>query len=298
MIKFDFPQLNGDCVYHYTSGSALSGILQTDKVVLRLTCADYLNDTTEGVEIFKHVKTACENLLNQGKLRKELYKMITEIVPADAQEYPTWYYQKADDRYCVDHKPCNVYTMSFSQDSDSLPMWNYYAGHGSQGYCLHFNIQKLKNIFPTQFECFCAVESIVYTPDIVKSIEDEILHIAKESDNEIAFQRVKDYLALVRYFYKAGAFEYEKECRLLLAVPKNSAHTFDTKFREKDGYIIPYVEIELSDWQQRLGLIKGITVGPFANKELASKGIIALLENRGYLIESKNVLHSTIPVRY
>ncbi|WP_160637283.1 DUF2971 domain-containing protein [Pseudoflavonifractor sp. 60] len=295
MVQFSLPQLDGECVYHYTSNNALLGILQKGKIVLWLTHADYLNDTTEGSAIFERVKAACKNLFEQKKLNKELYQRILDIVPEDARDYPTLYRGKDDGVYHSEHKKCDVYTMSFSADSDSLPMWNYYAGNG---YCLHFNKNYLEDFFPTQFECCCLIRPINYSPNVTKNLEREFCELVTNENVKDPIQRIKDSLAIERYFYKDSAFAYENEYRLLLAVPRESKQPFEIKFREKAGYIIPYIEVELTDRQQTFSMIKGVTIGPLANRELATKSIKLLLENRDYEFAAQNIQNSTIPVRY
>lgn len=296
-MQFNFPQLelDGECVYHYTSGNAVLGILQNEKIVLWLTNADYLNDTTEGTAIFESVKIAAKSLFERKLLGQELYQRIVNIAVVDTHDYPTFYDSKSDKKYHSDYKKCDVYTMSFSTNSDSLPMWNYYAGNG---YCLHFNKKCLQRLFLKQFECFCEIRPIKYSRNIAKNLEKELSGIVENQNAEDAIQNIKDYLAIERYFYKDEAFAYENEYRLLLAVPQKSEQTFEIKFKEKSGYIIPFIEVELTDWNQILGMVKGITIGPLASKELSSKSVKLLLENRGYCFAAQNIQNSNIPVRY
>jgi len=90
-MRFLTPQNDGECIYHYTSSDAVMNILQKDKIVLQLTQADYMNDTTEGNEIYEHLKSACSDLLNEQKISKEQYEKILALQYCYSQEYPTVY---------------------------------------------------------------------------------------------------------------------------------------------------------------------------------------------------------------
>jgi len=190
--------------------------------------------------------------------------------------------------------------MSFCTDSDSLPMWNYYANGGC---CLHFNKEYLKSFFHNDLEFFYYDDAVIYNENEKKQIIRDIISNAIKQDNYV--QRIGDDLNLKKYFFKNKAFEYENEYRIIIGVPQDQINpTFRTDFKNKNGYIVPYIQIEIDgneknnyDWHTQMFLIKGITVSPFFNERYACKGIRKFIEKNGYLFMD-NIQYSKIPIRF
>ena len=83
------------------------------------------------------------------------------------------------------------------------------------------------------------------------------------------FQRILNAYAM---FFKQEEFAAEKEYRLVFRNPDRSR----SRFREKEGFLLPYIEIDLSG-KKDLPLT-GITVAPKNHVDLAKKGMIQYLE--------------------
>ena len=81
------------------------------------------------------------------------------------------------------------------------------------------------------------------------------------------------------------SFEYENEIRLIGDFKKEPV-----KFREKNGYIIPYKEIYFSKKQ-----IKSITLGPCQNLDKAEYSLRQFLDSKGF--EHVMIHKSIIPYR-
>jgi len=110
---------------------------------------------------------------------------------------------------------------------------------------------------------------------------------------------VVSVLFICRYLFKHSAFEHEKEVRLIIYVPiVTDKPTFETKFKSKSGYIVPYIELEITNSEKLMFLIKAITIGQLANKELANKSMAVYLEKMGYHLFGGNIQNSEIPVRF
>lgn len=135
-IAINTPQFESD-IYHYTSESGVKGILQKEKLVLQMTKADCLNDAAEGKEIFIHLKEVCEQLVKEGKLLQTQANKILDLGNNFEPELPTSYFYKNKeglDAFTIKYRRCEMYVMSFCEEKDYLPMWNYYGAKESQGY--------------------------------------------------------------------------------------------------------------------------------------------------------------------
>lgn len=281
------------CVYHYTGANTIPNILREDKLVLRLTHTDYMNDMSEGKQIYSILQNTSKQLLAEKRISIELYQKIITLIKIPSLEFPIKYRDR-NNAYYIEWKECDAYTMSFSTDSDNLPMWNYYA---NAGYCLHFNTYFLEKLFPVEFPCYCKSEPITYESEMKEKIAENILRIAQLEAGEIE-EKLYDYISDIRYFCKADAFLHEKEYRLFLAVPKDSKKLIPIKLFDRDGYERPCIEIEIDDFLLMQKLIQGITVGPLTNDECAVQELLSLIKERAYTRIAQNVQFSNIPVRF
>lgn len=50
------------------------------------------------------------------------------------------------------------------------------------------------------------------------------------------------FLKAVGLIFKSSCFKHEEEVRAILTVPKSN-QKFEVKYREKNGYIIPYIAL-------------------------------------------------------
>ena len=99
------------------------------------------------------------------------------------------------------------------------------------------------------------------------------------------FKRTVDVYAM---FFKHGGFAEEQEYRFVFKKQK------DTKvyFRAKDGFMLPYIEIPLSE---KLLPIEEIMIAPQNHIDLAKDGMEYMLRTKGYKAE---VAMSNIKLRY
>lgn len=302
-MNFKFPQIeNGEKLYHYTSEEGLMGILQNQKIVLRLTKADSVNDITEGLDIYTHLDKVSKEFFENGKINSKQYN---EILGLNHEEYSAWTISEVATNsenslpaISINQRKSNAYIMCFSKDSDSLPMWNYYANYGHQGYCLRFNREYLSEYLSfTKNEISCDISDVIYSDEekfkILRSEIDEI----KSKDDFV--ERVYDIINRYKYVFKNSAFAYEKEVRLIISIPIDD-EAIEIKFRSSSGHIFPYIEIEeeITDKNKMFFLINSVTLGPLAKKELANRNLKLYLEKMGYDIISMNVENSKIPVRF
>ncbi len=297
MINFHTPQIKED-IYHYTSENGIMGILQKDEVLLWLTKADSLNDRTEGKDIFEHLLIVCKDLLNNKQITQEQYSKIAELKNKSTTTFPVICIESI--KSTIEHKPtkllekayyeCDIYTMSFCKEKDYLPMWNYYGSSEKQGYCLHFNSENLKDFIEGKVY-WTEIKEIIYNDDEKQKLLKKI--ILESINHDDYLKKISLYIDEYKYFMKNKCFEYEKEVRLLFAVPKNDNDTFDIKFRVNHGTIIPYIEVPITN----ILAITGITIGPFADMELMKRNLEFYTDSIKSAITTK-IEETKIPIRF
>lgn len=303
-MQFVFPQMEGN-IFHYTSEQGIQGIFQKDKIVLQLTSADSMNDFSEGKEIFSYVKKVSDDLLEKGVMSKEQYEKILGITDNHKTTLPVYYFkrnvpyfteerkQEYGDSYAISYEQCDIYLMSFCEKGDFLPMWNYYAACGQQGYSVHFNKSAL-SLLHEEKECYTSIEKVIYkASEKYARLKEEIEGALKYEDY---LQRVKDTISLMQYVFKHDAFEYEGETRYIVGIPRNGRKsTFEIKFKTKKGSIVPYIELELDE--NEAFVVTGVTIGPFADVEMVRRNLEFYLSHQNH-IASVNIRTTDIPVRF
>ncbi len=297
LIKLHFPEMEGEHIYHYTSGNGVLGILQKDKIVLQLTKADSVNDTTEGLDIFAHLNEVCGNLLQQGVINQFQHDEIIKLKETPNSELPTSY--AGESWVILNRQETDVFVMSFCKDKDSLPMWNYYANYGQQGYCLHFNKKHFEG-YVKGFDCHYMFDDVIYSEEDKRHLLETLITNSLKSQDYMLL--IADEINLYQYLFKHSAFQYEKETRLIIAVPKETKEpTFNIEFKNSRGYIVPYIEWEITKEsypEKHMFLFDGITISPLANKELENRNMSLFLDKRNYPIASMKIENSQIPIRF
>ena len=261
--KFEpnMPQLYGQPMYHYTSESAVIGILNRDKITLWLKNADYFDDTTEGKEIYRHLHTACNKLYKAGKITLEQYQQIISLKDTETYplEYPTMLFDSESGGYIQGHNKCTAYVMSFCKEPNNRYMWKGYA---KQECCLHFNRDRLNQWFPRNIECFKEIREVTYCDtDKVNEIKELILNSIAHDDY---LQEIKDGINASRYFYKKWfPFHKEKEIRLLFAIPQRAK---ETTYIEQEFHGSPSIKVEIGPDDEQF-TINGVTIAKNASYE-------------------------------
>ena len=308
-MNFQFPQMSAD-IFHYTSENGILGIFQKDNIVLQLTKAYCMNDISEGKEIFDSLKRVCIKLHDTGKLNDERYNAILNTKDNVPETLPVGWFKRNSHQTSLDesnlekgepvdsimmtNKVCDVYLMSFCKCSDLLPMWNYYAAYGQQGYAIHFKRNTLPLLHYSK-ECYADVVNVIYKDSEKDKIVEEIILRSLPVHDYLKY--ISDWLSVYRYQFKNSAFEYEQEVRYLVGIPqKPEKETYEIKFKTKKGSIIPYIEIKLD--AQKQFTVTGVTIGPFADVELVKKNLQFYLEHQNHYVASINIQTTHIPVRF
>lgn len=295
----------GEIIYHYTSPDALLSILNNEMIVLRFTRADCLNDKAEGKELEKYYKQACQELKQQCTVPDDVYQFISSI------EFDDTYTFFSQDGKIVRNEPTDIYICCLSRGKDLLAMWNYYAkGSRYEGYNLGFQFNNSKELS----HCFKALRTdavidlfkIVYEDsekkklllDLLKGLYDRC-DFNRDFERQRFKEQIFQHANNLRYLFKHEAFIHENEIRFILRIPR-SWTGYDIKFRQKNGIIIPYIDLKM---EKRF--LKRITIGPLIETPKAKNTLGFLLKQREYQIakdeNDKNgvyICESAIPIRY
>lgn len=163
------------------------------------------------------------------------------------------------------------YTISFSENEDSLTMWRGYGANGC-GVAIGFDREKLETMDSgklAQVKYMDSRELVSFFPDeFLQGIHDEIIVDTKRNvlPSPKMINRVKGDME----FVKDRSYADEKEWKFLIQTPD-----INVDFYEKNGLIIPYYKIQIP-----LSAINTIIIGPCANSELSLKSLGMLMSKK------------------
>lgn len=300
-------------ICHYCTIDTLNAILESN--CLRFTDVRFLNDSTEFIDIIPLINQVLINgnyptdfrnfILNSDEIRSlEDYKQ--SYVGFSRREHD---YRKID---------YHTYTCSFSTNSDSLSMWNYY-GITAAGVNVVFD--HAWNMFEGSEKTEVTIGEklsndimffrglIIYSADDKKKCIAELLdrlaqifEAAKSNldkyKNSILYA-FKEAINNMRCFFKNESFDSEQEYRVVLKIPEDLLQK-ETNIEgikskgvfKKGNILIPYV-----DYQFKKESIAEITLNPY-DKETNSMfelGIRNLLWIKK--LDNVKIVKSNIPMR-
>ena len=278
--------MNGPSVlYHYTTMNSVWNIL--DNITNRgderepeyffklwVSCAQYMNDPMEGLFFRKCLYAAFEKYQNRFLL-------------ADKSEYMAFAFT------ALNLNRQTFYAFSLSEHADSLSMWRSYGNNG-QGVAIGFDVDELSKAV-SRFD-YCDFLKMIYKTetDFVDAFTDDDLQLAydaieAEEDGRCSiaypdYEFLHDKYRNIKNIY----YSEEKEWRLIF-----EDRLCDRKeFREKNGLIVPYYEIELP-----LNAIRYFVIGPCADRELSKSSLDSMLfyKARGFRTNEDKVRLSEVP---
>ena len=170
------------------------------------------------------------------------------------------------------------FSVSFSELLDDLNQWRVYGDDGS-GVALIFAIDK-NEIIQLNFQYTIDAYKVEYMEDI-----DTIIKELKSVDS-IERTDVKRLYQLYRLGlqYKIKYYEPEQEWRIVA----HTGNIYHYRFRYANGFIIPYVEIELP-----IDCIAGVKLGPCISAENRQK----VYKSVNKLSHDIKITESQIPYR-
>ena len=251
IIEHFGPSSTVNSWYHYTSIDAIINgiIVQNPKpqkeICLWATHNRYMNDPSE----FSIGSSLVEGMIREIKNRFHI----------DIRQ--EWTHVLESYQSC--------FFTCFSENSDSLPMWNMYGNNG-QGVALEFEngMPELDNEYIVQCE---------YDINNVIPKARELL--------DLGIEYVATYIALLPFILKASAYQHEKEIRYV-----GNFGSIPTYFRCRNDIAIPYKKIYLEK-----ELLKSVTIGPSANFEQVKQSLRLFLDNKGF--QNVPIKQSLIPYR-
>jgi 5-carboxymethyl-2-hydroxymuconate isomerase len=248
-------------LYHYSSGSALLGILESRSIWA--TNIRFLNDSTEyrfALEMAKSlVANRKENTRN--RITAGLYEVLKDRLTSEFQK--------------------EVFVSSFSERPDQLSQWRAYClPHG--GYAIGFRSKEIvnsRNSSATGWLVRCRYDEesqLSLIEELFKVVEEyaeENRALASDRVYRESYKLVGRLLPLVAPALKDPSFAEEQEWRLV-----RSAESFDgfPLFRSALSMLVPYHEHQLAAPGESLP-IEEVIVGPTPHPKLAIEGVGGLL---------------------
>ena len=300
-------------ICHYCTIDTLNAILEGN--CLRFTDIRFLNDSTEFIEVISLIKQVLSRE-NYTSDFKNLLLNSDEIHELENYKQSYVGFSRRDHDYRkIDY---HTYTCSFSTNSDSLSMWNYYATTAA-GVNVVFDFAW--NMFDGSEKTEVTIGEILsngimlFRGLIVYSIEDKkkcitelldkLAQIFEEARSDL--DKYKNYILYafkgainnMRCFFKNNSFESENEYRVVLKIPedllrkKTSIDSIKKKGVFKKGNIlVPYVDYEFKPESIKKITTNTYDKGPNSMFEL---GIKNLLWMKG--LENVKIVPSNIPIR-
>lgn len=251
-------------VYHYTTWEVLfNGILNRgnidrEMVIFRAFSSMFMNDSTEGLLIPNSM------MIEEDRVIRSKYSTGTSF-----NRQRIWTEGAKQQR-------TKKFSVSFSKNPDSLPMWQCY-GHTGKGIAIGIDAMEIWKQGYTLYDC-------IYDEGIIEILGAALFaHVGEKYDVQY------DLLGKDRHF------EYEQECRVTLGTisPHTSVKTrrdqfLPVKYDIKKGYIVPYVDVILP-----CAAIKEIWIGPTSNFEMARASLDGWLRSVG--LNNIKIRKSTAP---
>ncbi len=271
-----------DNLYHYTKCRGVQGILR-DKSFFA-TKSDFLNDTNE----VRYTLALTREVLGEFPALKS-NDTLMERLSVTAEEMK---------RQCY-------YVLSFSVEADSITLWSEFGNN--TGYNLEFKSGELLDMIrrtrkisyhglliysrKTQRDIIRELLTRGIPESLGSTFDDIIKNAAKDRDDEVFkkyCRQFKKAISIYAVFFKQEEFSAEKEYRVVLKETSDS----EVLFREKDGFLLPYIRIPLRKAHEA---VNRITVAPQNHIDLAKEGMQLYAKQLGY---SAEVCLSRINLRY
>ena len=170
-----------------------------------------------------------------------------------------------------------IFMTSFSENENSLPMWNMYGKNGN-GVSIGFDLKLLRSYSKG------IVKRCFYDTPLNRALFQNTLSKERLSEVVNSGDKFQQYLMTLMDFAKKGCYEYENEIRLTREVLE------PPEYRLSDNYIVPYV-----DNVYPKQIIKKIIIGPCNDFERSTKSLQGWLHKIG--MDHIKVTYSKLPYR-
>ena len=229
----------------------------------------YMNDASEltfGIDV---LMTALKVIAKKKSLNKGFKKWLQQIINNDSQI-----------RNGLEQAP--VYISCFCREEDTLNQWRSYGDNG-KGVCIVFDFDKTLGKLGRDLSDGFMMQNVKYLSRtynkttwkaVIKEIEKEfeiIYNNSKNADIEQIFQYLTPSLRRNIRYYKNEKFHEEKEFRQVCLNIENddffgrdsnrNYKLFEVKTRAGKDYIIPYIDLNISNIYGESAITK-IIIGP------------------------------------
>lgn len=307
-------------IFHYTNAKGLMGIIRCEdeeygKIHFWFSESDSLNDISEGKHIKEQFKNTCDNMLRNSEISDEFYNIIfnVEISKERYFSFPIPSEKPNEHLSVLDYGECRAFICSFSLKEDSLDMWRYYSKSNS-GYGLNFdsylfddlisyNVNGYRN--DVDFSLIRSFKVIYDDNEKQRLLRNVILDTyeafryfngAKEERNRQTTNHIIYVLKNFQFQFKHNCYASEEEYRFVFYLPNNKPRLLknklpEVKYREQDGIIVPYLDIEICNKETSL---ISVMISPFNKNVAVIDNTKKYLANCGF---NCNVFSSSLPTR-
>ncbi len=280
-VKLEHAE-KGSILYHYTKSNGINGIVNHN--CFWATKSDFLNDPNE----FSHIRGIIDEVCRENIKNDVWRNMFLE-----------------DSVFAETEKDREYFVLSFSRCRDSITMWSEFGSKTGYNIGLRSDeiITRIEEANEIEYHGLVVydtkrqkrlIERIIgnYLPNLFHVPFEKLLQVAEknreDADYQKACRKFRKTVQVYAMFLKNEAFAEEQEYRFIFKKQKNT----EVCFREKDGFMLPYIEIPLSDKSLP---IEEIMVAPQNHIDLAKSGMEYMLRTKGYKAE---VSLSNIKLRY
>lgn len=319
-----YHQINPKPLWHYTGINALHSILSKRKIWF--SQAIFLNDSSE----MKYAVDLIEEII-KGKIQI----LSSDIVKEYVQSFLDSVIYKRDSIHS--HGITSpAFVSCFCEDGDSLHLWRAYTDNG-KGYSIGLfpdsilsRLNKFKIIESNytannekkswEWIFSARLRKVIYDraeqSKIVEKLIDSYINLVQQNEENLMEGNTNnwDKRFIINQFselfgeflnrFKHPTFAEEKEWRFIYTLDKNiegeGADNIEQKelfYRTSGSYLVPYIEIDISNPRERLSF-EEIIAGPSVDYKLAQTSISSFLYRNGYLGTMAHVSPSNIPLRY
>jgi hypothetical protein len=272
-IEDFFSPPENKTLYHYTSISALVGIVETGKIWA--SHAYYLQDSKEILHACSVMKRVLSESIQSYEGQEKEFVL----------EFDQWLESFRD-------IPYQIFIFSFSEERSLLSQWRSYTPHG-KGVSIGFSTAKLNQIAKgMQFRIAQCIYAWDAQRELMCGLLDKMLVTFRQrlpfldTSTRPPSQKYHEFLEEFRgdilqvlAIIKDSAFAEEQEWRLVspyfpsYAVP-------DIKFREGASMLLPYIEIDLPRGNDRNLLFETVILGPSQHANLSIAALGSYLVNK------------------
>jgi hypothetical protein len=283
-------------LYHYTTAEGLLGIITSSR--LHATNTHYLNDTSEVAYAAEMVRTITR--LHSEQCSGYIKDLLDRIVAHGVDDIE-W--------------TVGRYVSCFCEDGDLLSQWRGYGAKGG-GYSIGIEAPDTFHRFRRHSGATYSLRKIEYDPERQRQvISDAVTWICavygemlrKYGDENaqtmilpFCYAKFRGQVFELLSCFKDPAFQEEQEWRLLAIIDAHDDVGL-VKCRAKNGLIIPYIELDVTD---SAGVHHGripvdeVVCGPATHPELAERSVRLFLERAGYSWTHTRVRRSKVPLSH